>query len=126
MIEKIKTIVIVVLSLLLLICAGLAGKYKHELGEARLELERVRTDALALAERQRAIDGNLERAREIVERQQTSVSGGLGTIQEIRASLAEIRAYTQMLEDCLRDNGGSNSANNSSSSGNSSEPLERP
>lgn len=124
MIEKIKSISIVTLSVLLLICAGIAGglavrgaRYKRELGEARLELERVRIDALSLAERQRTLDGNLERAREIVERQQASVSGGLGTIQEIRACLAEIRAYTQMLEDCLRDNDSRNGADNSSSGG---------
>lgn len=122
MIEKIKTIVIVALSVLLLICAGIAGglagsraRYKRELGEARLELERARIDALALAERQRTLDGNLERAREIVERQQASVSSGLGTIQEIRACIAEIRVYTQALEDCLRDYGCRNSADNSGS-----------
>ena len=122
--EKIKFYIIIVLSVLLLICAGIAGglavrgnRYKRELGEARLELERVRINALSLAERQRTIDGNLSRARAIVERQQASVSGALGTVSEIRGCIAEIRKYTKELENCLRGNDSSNGANNSNSDG---------
>lgn len=128
MIEKIKSITIIILFALLLVCSGLAGgltvrgnRYKRDLAEARLELERVRADALAIAERQRTLDGNLERARDIVERQQASVSSGLGTISEIRSCIAEIRAYTKMLEDCLRDHNSGDSSNNSGAGGGSSE-----
>lgn len=128
MIEKIKSIIIVILFALLLLCAGLAGgltvrgnRYKRDLAETRLELERVRTNASAIAERQRTLDGNLERARTIVERQQASVSSGLGTISEIRSCIAEIRAYTKMLEDCLRDNNSGDGPNNSGAGGGSGE-----
>lgn len=92
------------------ITTSLAGRYKAELGEARLELERVRADALALEERQLALDGNLGRAREIVRRQSESVSGAIGTVADIRACLADIRAYTQELENCLRGDGGGGGA----------------
>ena len=133
MIEKIKTIFIVALSILLLIFAGITGglavrknQYKLELAEARIELERIRADALALTERQRILDGNLERARKIVERQQASVSSSLGTIQEIRSCIAEIRAYTQMLEDCLRNYDRDNSSDNSGAGGDYCEPLKQP
>lgn len=128
MIEKIKSITIIILFGLLLVCSGLAGgltvrgnRYKRDLAETRLELERIRTDASAIAERQRTLDGNLERARAIIERQQASVSSGLGTISEIRSCIAEIRAYTKMLEDCLRDNNSGDSSNNSGAGGGSSE-----
>jgi hypothetical protein len=117
--EKIKFIIAVCVAFFFFVFSGIQfyrGKhYQFELAEARLELERVRADALALAERQRAVDGNLERAREIVERQQASVSGGLGTISEIRACIAEIRAYTEMLEDCLRNYDRDNRSNHSGS-----------
>lgn len=101
-------------------------RYKRQLETARLELEQVRRISSELAERQYAINRNLERAREIIKRQSDSVSGAAETLADVRKCIARIRSYTQALEDCLRGEYRINGADNSSPGGDSCKPLEGP
>ena len=127
--SRIIYFILVVAAVWTAVTAGLwirGNQNKRQLETARLELEQVRRISSELAERQYAINGNLERARAIVERQSDSLSGAVETLADLRSCIARIRSYTQALEDCLRGEYRINGADNRSSGGDSCEPLEGP
>lgn len=94
---------------------------ERELGNARAELERLRTELDNAQNKQSAITSDLERIAEISSDTERVLSEAVTSVQGLREQIHAIRTQFEKMEACLRNYSSSSSTDNYNSSNNSSE-----
>jgi septal ring factor EnvC (AmiA/AmiB activator) len=126
--EKIYRVLFFVTLVFALLFAG-AGIYlsyrntvtERELGNARAELERLRTELDNATNKQSAITSDLERIAEISSDTERVLSEAVTSVQGLREQIHAIRTQFEKMETCLRNYRSSNSTRNCDTGNNSSE-----
>jgi septal ring factor EnvC (AmiA/AmiB activator) len=126
--EKIYRVLFFVTLVFALLFAG-AGIYlsyrntvtERELGNARAELERLRTELDNATNKQSAITSDLERIAEISSDTERVLSEAVTSVQGLREQIHAIRTQFEKMETCLRNYRSGNSTRNCDTSNNSSE-----
>lgn len=119
--EKIYRVLFFVTLVFALLFAG-AGIYlsyrntvtERELGNARAELERLRTELDNATNKQSAITSDLERIAEISADTERVLGEAVTTVQGLREQIHAIRIQFEKMETCLRNYRSSNSADSNS------------
>lgn len=99
--------------------AGIFLSYRNtvterELGNARAELERLRTELNNAQNKQSAITSDLERIAEISSDTERVLSEAVTSVQGLREQIHAIRIQFEKMETCLRNYRSDNSADNNS------------
>lgn len=99
--------------------AGIFLSYRNtvterELGNARAELERLRTELDNAQNKQSAITSDLERIAEISSDTERVLSEAVTSVQGLREQIHAIRIQFEKMETCLRNYRSDNSADNNS------------
>jgi septal ring factor EnvC (AmiA/AmiB activator) len=94
---------------------------ERELGNARAELERLRTELDNATNKQSAITSDLERIAEISSDTERVLSEAVTSVQGLREQIHAIRIQFEKMETCLRNYRSGNSASNCNTGNNSSE-----
>lgn len=99
--------------------AGILLSYRNtvterELGNARAELERLRTELDNAQNKQSAITSDLERIAEISSDTERVLSEAVTSVQGLREQIHAIRIQFEKMETCLRNYRSGNSADNNS------------
>lgn len=126
--EKIYRVLFFVTLVFALLFAG-AGIYlsyrntitERELGIARAELERLRTELDNAQNKQSAITSDLERIAEISSDTERVLSEAVTSVQGLREQIHAIRIQFEKMETCLRNYRSGNSADNNSTGNSDSE-----
>ena len=87
---------------------------ERELGIARAELERLRTELSNAENKQSAITSDLERIAEISSDTERVLSEAVTSVQGLREQIHAIRIQFEKMETCLRNYRSGNSADNNS------------
>lgn len=87
---------------------------ERELGNARAELERLRTELDNAQNKQSAITSDLERIAEISSDTERVLSEAVTSVQGLREQIHAIRIQFEKMETCLRNYRSGNSADNNS------------
>lgn len=119
--EKIYRVLFFVTLVFSLLFAG-AGIYlsyrntvtERELGNARAELERLRTELDNATNKQSAITSDLERIAEISADTERVLGEAVTSVQGLREQIHAIRIQFEKMETCLRNYRSSNSADSNS------------
>lgn len=106
--------------------AGIFLSYRNtvaerELGIARAELERLRTELNNAQNKQSAITSDLERIAEISSDTERVLSEAVTSVQGLREQIHAIRIQFEKMETCLRNYRSGNSSSNCDTGNNSSE-----
>ena len=126
--EKIYRVLFFVTLVFALLFAG-AGVFvsvryasaERELGIARSELERLRTELDNAQNKQSAITSDLERIAEISSDTERVLSEAVTSVQGLREQIHAIRIQFEKMETCLRNYRSGNSADNNSTGSSDSE-----
>ena len=94
---------------------------ERELGNARAELERLRTELDNAQNKQSAITSDLERIAEISSDTERVLSEAVTSVQGLREQIHAIRIQFEKMETCLRNYRSDNSADNNSAGNSDSE-----
>lgn len=94
---------------------------ERELGNARAELERLRTELDNAENKQSAITSDLERIAEISSDTERVLSEAVTSVQGLREQIHAIRIQFEKMETCLRNYRSGNSADNNSTGNSDSE-----
>ena len=94
---------------------------ERELGNARAELERLRTELDNAENKQSAITSDLERIAEISSDTERVLSEAVTSVQGLREQIHAIRIQFEKMETCLRNYRSDNSADNNSAGNSDSE-----
>lgn len=94
---------------------------ERELGNARAELERLRTELDNAQNKQSAITSDLERIAEISSDTERVLSEAVTSVQGLREQIHAIRIQFEKMETCLRNYRSGNSADNNSTGSSDSE-----
>ena len=94
---------------------------ERELGIARAELERLRTELDNAQNKQSAITSDLERIAEISSDTERVLSEAVTSVQGLREQIHAIRIQFEKMETCLRNYRSDNSADNNSTGSSDSE-----
>lgn len=94
---------------------------ERELGIARAELERLRTELDNAQNKQSAITSDLERIAEISSDTERVLGEAVTSVQGLREQIHAIRIQFEKMETCLRNYRSGNSADNNSTGNSDSE-----
>ena len=94
---------------------------ERELGNARAELERLRTELANAENKQSAITSDLERIAEISSDTERVLSEAVTSVQGLREQIHAIRTQFEKMETCLRNYRSGDGSSDYNSSNNSSE-----
>lgn len=94
---------------------------ERELGTARAELERVRTELANATNQQQCLEEGLNECARICEDTDKLLNQSVATISGLREQIRAIRTSYEAMETCLRNYRSSNNTDNHNSSNNSSE-----
>ena len=92
---------------------------ERELGHARAELERVRTELSNATDQQRELTESLAECAELCSDTERILSVAVTSVQGLREQLHAVRENYEAMEACLRNYRSSSSTDNSSTSSNS-------
>ena len=92
---------------------------ERELGHARAELERVRTELSNATDQQRELTESLAECAELCSDTERILSVAVTSVQGLREQLHAVRENYEAMEACLRNHRSSSGTNNSSTSSNS-------
>ena len=119
--EKIYCVLFFVTLVFALLFAGAGIFLSHrntvaerELGNARADLERLRTELDNAQNKQSAITSDLERIAEISSDTERVLSEAVTSVQGLREQIHAIRIQFEKMETCLRNYRSDNSADNNS------------
>jgi septal ring factor EnvC (AmiA/AmiB activator) len=126
--EKIYRVLFFVTLVFALLFAG-AGIYlsyrntvtERELGNARAELERLRTELDNATNKQSAITSDLERIAEISSDTERVLSEAVTSVQGLREQIHAIRTQFEKMETCLRNYRSGDGSSDCDTGNNSSE-----
>jgi septal ring factor EnvC (AmiA/AmiB activator) len=126
--EKIYRVLFFVTLVFALLFAG-AGIYlsyrntvtERELGNARAELERLRTELDNATNKQSAITSDLERIAEISSDTERVLSEAVTSVQGLREQIHAIRIQFEKMETCLRNYRSGDGSSDCDTGNNSSE-----
>ena len=92
---------------------------ERELGHARAELERVRTELSIATDQQRELTESLAECAELCSDTERILSVAVTSVQGLREQLHAVRENYEAMEACLRNHRSSSGTYNSSTSSNS-------
>ena len=92
---------------------------ERELGHARAELERIRTELSNATDQQRELTESLAECAELCSDTERILSVAVTSVQGLREQLHAVRENYEAMEACLRNYSGGSSSNDSSTSSDS-------